>query len=213
VDSRIELLKQKKEKLEAYKKGVIQQLFSRQIRFKQDDGSGFPDWEEKKLGEVCEIVKGQQLNKSELSETGQYPAINGGIFPSGYTEDWNTSENTITISEGGNSCGFVNYQKTKFWSGGHYYSLLKISSRIESDFLFHILKYQQESIMALRVGSGLPNIQKKGLSKLKLSVPSRLEQLQIIELLNSLENTVSNLDRQINQTQTWKKGLPQQMFV
>jgi type I restriction enzyme S subunit len=67
--------------------------------------------------------------------------------------------------------------------------------------------------MALRVGSGLPNIQKKGLSKLKLSVQSRLEQLQIIELLNSLENTVSNLDRQINQTQTWKKGLLQQMFV
>ena len=108
VDKRIELLEKKKTLLETYKKGVMKKIFNQEIRFKDDSGNDFPDWEEKRLGEVCKIQKGKQLNKSELIDTGEYPAINGGINPSGYTDEWNTVADTITISEGGNSCGYVN---------------------------------------------------------------------------------------------------------
>ena len=82
VDRRIELLEKKKTLLETYKKGVMKKIFNQEIRFKDDNGSEFPDWEEKRLGEVCKIQKGKQLNKSELIDTGEYPAINGGINPS-----------------------------------------------------------------------------------------------------------------------------------
>ena len=82
------------------------------------------NWGKINLEEVCLIKKGEQLNNLDLESAGDYPCINGGITPSGYTEKWNTKANTITISEGGNSCGFVNMLRTDFWSGGHCYSLL-----------------------------------------------------------------------------------------
>jgi len=72
-------------------------------------------WRSVKLGEVAEIKKGQQLNVVNMVDTGKYYVLNGGIEPSGFTNNWNTHEDTITISEGGNSCGFVNFNVKKFW--------------------------------------------------------------------------------------------------
>ena len=72
------------------------------------------EWKMIKLGECCEIIKGDQLNKNTLKTDGEFYVLNGGITPSGYVDKWNVLENTISISEGGNSCGFVNYNKTKF---------------------------------------------------------------------------------------------------
>lgn len=73
------MLEQKKEKLEAYKKRVMQQLFSRKIRLKQDDGSKFPDWEEKKLGEVYEFRTTNSFSRDKLDYTGgEYRNIHYG---------------------------------------------------------------------------------------------------------------------------------------
>ena len=62
-------------------------------------------WEQRKLGEVANIQKGQQLGKAEMSNNGAFYVLNGGMEPSGYTNQYNTFANTISISEGGNSCG------------------------------------------------------------------------------------------------------------
>lgn len=59
------------------------------------------NWLVNNLSSVCDIVKGEQLNKLALEKSGDYPCINGGVEPSGYTDEWNRIENTITISEGG----------------------------------------------------------------------------------------------------------------
>ena len=58
VDKKLTQLRRKKELLETYKRGLMQKLFSQQIRFKQDDGTAFTDWQEKKLGDICEIIGG-----------------------------------------------------------------------------------------------------------------------------------------------------------
>ena len=67
----------------------------------------------KPLGEVVKLEKGKQLNKEFLSENGLYPAYNGGISFSGYTDIYNYDENKTIISQGGASAGFVNFITTK----------------------------------------------------------------------------------------------------
>ena len=75
------------------------------------------------LSDVCNIQKGKQVNGDSLSENGTYYVMNGGTEPSGYYEQCNTHANTISISEGGNSCGYIQYNREAFWSGGHCYTL------------------------------------------------------------------------------------------
>ncbi|OXB04530.1 hypothetical protein B0A72_12910 [Flavobacterium pectinovorum] len=215
VDEKIRQLSRKKELLEQYKKGVMQQLFSGKLRFKDENGEDYPDWEEKKLGSISNIKKGKQLNKIELTKVGLYPCINGGILPSGYTDNFNTLENTITISEGGNSCGFINFFKCKFWSGGHNYSIEIINlNKTDNNFIFQLLKYNQSEIMSLRVGSGLPNIQKKDLNAFLLKMTSSIkEQQKIANFLSSIDIKIESTNKQIIKIQTFKKGLLQQMFI
>ena len=75
------------------------------------------------LCEICEIIKGKQINGEFLSEKGKYYVMNGGTEPSGYYSDCNVEANTISISEGGNSCGYVQFNSSPFWSGGHCYTI------------------------------------------------------------------------------------------
>lgn len=104
-----QLLEQKYQNYQEFKKYLMQQIFTQKLRF---------DYEIVKLKDISKINKGKQLNKDAMIGDGEYYVLNGGQEPSGYTNEWNTSENTITISEGGNSCGFVNFNEEKFWSGG-----------------------------------------------------------------------------------------------
>ena len=63
VDKKIQLLENKKEQLELYKKGIIQKIFSQEIRFKDDNGNSYPDWEEKKLEDIFYSKKGLNIRK------------------------------------------------------------------------------------------------------------------------------------------------------
>ena len=137
------------------------------------------------LKDICIIEKGKQVNSEFLLDTGKYYMLNGGILPSGYLDDYNTEENTITISEGGNSCGFVKYNKEKFWGGGHCYKIL--NSKINNVYLYQLLKYNENKIMDLRVGSGLPNIQKKDLENFKFEIHNDINQKKIANYLNNFD--------------------------
>jgi type I restriction enzyme S subunit len=117
-----------------------------------------------RLDEICEIRKGQQVNGTELFEDGEYYVMNGGVEPSGCYDKFNTPANTISISEGGNSCGYVQFNNRPFWSGGHCYTLRNVNLQYNLRFLYHYLKANESEIMKLRIGSGLPNIQKKDLA-------------------------------------------------
>lgn len=207
-----QLLK-KKSLLEQYKKGMMQKIFNREVRIKDEDGKEFGEWEVTTLSTLANIRKGTQLNSDKLTDNGIYPCINGGIYASGYTDKFN-SENSITISEGGNSCGFVNFFKGKFWSGGHCYTLQIINDRADSLFLYQLLKHNEFTIMSLRVGSGLPNIQKGAISNLSLFYPKELkEQTKIANFLSAIDDKINHVEGQIEKMEEWKKGLLGEMFV
>lgn len=201
----------KQEKLikakELQKKALMQKLLSGEVRF-----NGFADeWEDVRLGDVCDIKKGEQLNKDTLDSNGDFPVINGGIEPSGYTEEWNTESNTITISEGGNSCGYVNFLQDRFWSGGHCYTLLNL--KIDKIYLYQFLKYNQHNIMKLRVGSGLPNIQKSAIERFLINKPVIKEQQKIAEVLSLSDKEIDLLKKELEELKLQKKALMQKLLT
>lgn len=170
-------------------------------------------WNFTKLNKLVRVKKGEQLNRTELEKEGVYPAWNGGITPSGYTDKWNTEKNTVTISEGGNSCGFVNYSRKKFWCGGHCYSLMNVSDKISAEFLYFYLKTHEKQIMSLRVGSGLPNIQKGDIEKFEISYPNLEEQKAISHKLNTVQSEIMLIRQLSNLYRQQKRGLMQKLLT
>ena len=164
------------------------------------------------LSAICNIVKGQQVNGDKLSEKGKYYVMNGGITPSGYYDQCNTPPNTISISEGG-SCGYVQYNKTSFWSGGHCYTLQDITSGVDTLYLFHFLKRYESNIMNLRIGTGLQNIQKKDLENFRIILPPSNVQKEISRCLTAIEDKIMVEVKWLDSAQKERLYLLRQMFI
>ena len=165
------------------------------------------------LSEICDIVKGEQINGELLSEHGKYYVMNGGTDPSGYYDNYNVGAHTISISEGGNSCGYVQFNKCPFWCGGHCYSIQNIADNINNLYLYHYLKTEEKAIMKLRIGSGLPNIQKKDLATFKIKLPTSKQQKAISDILSLLEQKAEIEEQILIAMQDEKQYLLRQMFI
>jgi type I restriction enzyme, S subunit len=170
-------------------------------------------WRTVPLSDIATVWKGQQLNKDAMVEDGAYYALNGGIKPSGRTTEWNCEADTVTVSEGGNSCGFVSYNRERFWCGGHCYALKKLAKDIDAHYLFHYLKGKQARVMALRVGSGLPNIQKSDIEAFPVALPELATQTAIACYLNTLREEIDLLGQSIVALKTQKRGLMQKLLT
>ena len=165
------------------------------------------------LSTICDVTKGKQVNGEELLEKGEYYVMNGGVTPSGYYDQYNTPAETISISEGGNSCGYVQYNKVPFWSGGHCYTLQGIDTEVDNQYLFHYLKRYESSIMNLRIGTGLPNIQKKDLEDFRIILPPSKIQKEIAACLTSIEDKIGIEVHWLACVQKEKQCLLRQMFI
>ena len=170
-------------------------------------------WRTVPLSEIATVWKGQQLNKDAMVEDGAYYALNGGIKPSGRTTEWNCEADTITVSEGGNSCGFVSYNRERFWCGGHCYAVTKLAKDVDAHYLFHYLKGKQSRVMALRVGSGLPNIQKSAIEAFPVVLPDLATQTAIARYLNALREEINLLGQSVSALKTQKRGLMQKLLT
>ena len=144
------------------------------------------------LGKVCVIGKGTQFNKSDMNKAGTYPVINGGINPSGYIEKYNQKENTITISQGGASAGYVNWIKVKFWAGAHCYVLAPMNS-ILNRYLFHFIKSQEYRLQECQYGAGIPALSKATVSDLIIPVPPLPVQEEIVRILDNFTELTAEL--------------------
>ena len=147
--------------------------------------------EYKMLKEVCSLSKGKQINGDELLDNG-FPFYNGGINPSGYWKECNVQANSISISEGGNSCGYVNFQKEPFWCGAHCYYLYDL--KIDTKYLYYNLKGLQNRIMALRTGVCMPNIKKSDIERFKVSIYDNNKQKEIVSILDKI-NAIIDADK------------------
>ena len=202
IDQRIEKQRQLVESLKKYKRGLFKYVFDI-----LSDAPFYP------LKDIAELIKGTQLSKINMIKNGKFYVLNGGIIPSGRTNSYNTIANTISISEGGNSCGYVNYNTQPFWSGGHCYTLQNISDFMNERFLWHYLKFQEKNIMMLRIGSGLPNIQKASLLKFLVLVPELKVQNKYAMIFDKIENFENAQFEILKNLNLLKQSLLQQMFI
>ncbi|EAH5546504.1 restriction endonuclease subunit S [Campylobacter upsaliensis] len=145
------------------------------------------------LGEVCEIQKGRQLNKTELLDNGKFPVINGGISPSGFWNEGNCKANRITISQGGASAGYVNFMLIPFWAGAHCYVIENEKENVVYKFLYYILKNQQTFLMTSQYGAGIPALAKSKIEQLKIPLPPLSVQEEIVELLDKFDTLTNDL--------------------
>lgn len=229
VDEKIEQISQKKELLEKFKKGVMQQLFLQKdeinprLRFKQDDGREFEGWKEKKLKDVFNNRSSKGDSSYELLSV----TMNDGVKKRSDLEGKDNSNNDKSNYKIVRS-GDIVYNSMRMWQGASgvsqydgivspAYTVLNPKPNNDSDFWGYYFKTPRMIHNFMRNSQGLTsdtwNLKYPQLSTIKVYSPTIDEQLKIVTFLRTLDKKIENVENQLKQMQEWKKGLLQKMFV
>lgn len=224
VDKRVALLKRKVQQLEAYKRGVMQRLFSQQLRFTRPDGSRFPVWQEKRLGEIGEIITGKTPATSNRSLWGGTIDF---ITPSDIDDGKYQKPTERTLAEISNlrvlppgsisftciaSIGKMSITKRPSVTNQQINSIITRQC-IDNEYLYYCLLNMTPRIRATQANTTLPIINKAEFSGFKVRVPCMAEQQKITEFLSALDEKIALTRQQLDKTKQFKKGLLQRMFV
>jgi type I restriction enzyme, S subunit len=224
VDGRIGQLIQKKALLEDYKKGVMQQLFTQAIRFKDDHGNDFPDWEKKKLGEIGKITTGKTPSTSDDAAWVGHTMF---VTPSDIGKDTKFQHKTSRHVNGEklrlipkNSLMFTCIASVGKMSiatqpciTNQQINSVSVGSGFLFEYVYYALRKLTPKIKSTQANNTLPIINKTEFSKFILPIPSLPEQTKIADFLSAIDSKIESVTTQITETQTFKKGLLQQMFV
>ena len=209
VDEKLQALKKKKSLLEQYKKGIMQQLFSQELRFKDDNGNDFPDWEEKKLGEVCN-KQSSNISANKIEENfGDY-IIYGASGVLKKVDFYEVEEDYISIVKDGAGVGRLLYCKGKSSVLGTL-DIIKPFDLLNTYFLYCLLS--NIDFTKYITGSTIPHIYFKDYRNEDLQLPCLEEQTKIANFMSAIDDKINAVQQQIEKTEVWKKGLLQKMFV
>jgi type I restriction enzyme, S subunit len=224
VDEKIQQLTKKKELLEDYKKGIMQKIFSQEIRFKDDNGKEYPDWEEKKIGELFEFKQGVQCAIEDQSLKNQKGLIRFIRIidltktdePIRYIEDPGTTHHItnddLFMVRYGN-VGLVGYGYEGVIANNLFRIIPKESKIINNKFFYFLFRFKQRQLESLASSSTMPALSFTSLKTLTLKLLSFEEQKKIANFLSAIDNNIESVSRQLKKTKEFKKGLLQQMFV
>jgi len=235
VDTKIEQLSKKKELLGEYKKGLMQKIFSQAIRFKADDGSDFPDWED---GLLNTLIDNSRKIRYGIVQPGKYDK-NGKYLIRGkdYSNGWEIPSEFFKVSDAIEK----KYSKTRVkkgdvivcivgsvgnvmvipgWLDGA--NITQTTARIAPDknklnnqylyFYFQSLVGRNMIHKHTRVGTR-PGLNIEDVEKFSILLPSLLEQAKIANFLSSIDNKIEQVGKQLDESKQFKKALLQQMFV
>ncbi len=216
VDEKIQQLTRKKELLEQYKKGVMQQLFSGKLRFKDENGKAFPKWEEKRVDQLFNVTRGNVLAVPRMSKKSTdktpYPVYSSQTKENGLTGYYDEFlfEDSITWTTDGANAGEVNFRKGKFYCTNVCGVLLN-KKGFSNQCIAQILNSVSRKYVSY---VGNPKLMNNVMAVIKIIVPvSVVEQKKIANYLSNIDNKIESINKQLTQTQTFKKGLLQQMFI
>ena len=231
IDKKIEKQKELVELLKKYKRGLLSQIFSQNLRFKDNDGNDYPDWTEKTLGEITDNIsyglnaaskkfdsKNKYIRITDIDETtGKYNNLDIVSPDCVLSDEYKLKINDLLFARTGASTGktyLYNENDGKMYFAGF---LIKFSIKEEyySNFIFYITqtsKYKKwVSIMSTR--SGQPGVNAKEYSKYKFSCPVYNEQVKISNIISKIDNIIEKANILLDFYNDYKKGLLQKMFI
>ncbi|MFW1858010.1 restriction endonuclease subunit S [Acinetobacter defluvii] len=236
VDQKISQLSQKHELLRQYKQGMMQKLFSQQIRFKADDGSEFGEWGQNKIGNIVETIFGYPFDSKDMVEDPNGIPLMRGINigerhirhsveldrffvkDSSNLEKYTVKVNDIVLSMDGSKVG----RNSAFVKERDANSLLvqrvcilreKELANIQYIYQWIISNHFHRYVDQVKTSSGIPHISGKQIQDYEIAFPCLEEQTKIANFLSAIDQKIEVVAQQIEQAKTWKKGLLQQMFV
>ncbi|MCR1815356.1 restriction endonuclease subunit S [Aliarcobacter butzleri] len=225
VDTKIEQLIKKNELLQQYKKSIIQKIFSQDIRFKDNDGSAFPEWEEKRLSDIGEIITGKTPSTTNNN------LWNGDIefvTPTDICDNKKYQSKTLrTVKKQNNMkvlpIGSIVYTCIASIGKMSLTSLLSITNQqinsiiindfYNNEYIYYALRYITPYIQSTQANTTLPIINKTEFSKFKINIPCLEEQNKISNFLSLIDNKIEENQKQLEKSKEFKKSLLQQMFI
>ncbi len=213
VDEKISQLTQKHQLLSQYKQGMMQKLFSQQIRFKADDGSEFKEWENSYIGNECKITTGNKDTQNKVDD-GLYP-----FFVRSQTVEKINSysmdcEAILTSGDGVGVGKNYHYINGKFDFHQRVYCLYEFSERLIGKYLYiYFSNHFYDRVKRLSAKNSVDSVRMDMISKMEIKLPCREEQTKIANFLSAIDQKIEVVAQQIKQAKQWKKGVLQQMFV
>ncbi len=176
-----------------------------ELRFKQDNGEDFPDWEEKKLGEVLTIGSGKDYKHLQI---GSIPVFGTGGLMLSVNEKLYSGESVFIGRKGTIDKPF--FYDGDFWTVDTLFYTHKFKNVLPK-FIYAI--FQQINWKLYNEASGVPSLSKATIEKIYIKIPCLEEQQKISSFLSGIDDKITQVGEQITQNQTFKKGLLQKMFV
>jgi len=211
VDEKIQQLSRKKELLEQYKKGVMQQLFSGKLRFKDENGEDYADWEEKKLGECLDYIQPTKylVTSTEYDNSFTTPVLTAGkTFILGYTnETKGIFENNLPVIIFDDFTTATKFVDFPFKAKSSAMKILVPFKDVNIKFI-----YEAMQIMKYEIGGHERHWISK-FSQILMPFPCIPEQQKIANFLSGIDGKIEQVNGELVKTQIFKKGLLQKMFV
>ena len=205
LDQKIELNERKLEVLEKLKKGMMQKIFNRKIQFKKDNGTDFPDWSSKKIGEILEIKHGKDYKNLPL---GDIPVLGtGGIIT--YVSLFLCNWPCVLIGRKG-TINKPQFMDKPFWSVD---TLFYSKPKKHNSPRFQYYLFQTINWLKYSEATGVPSLSASTIENIAKSVPCLEEQEKIASFFSTLDQKIELNERKLEGLKKLKKGLMQQMFV
>lgn len=194
----------------------MQQIFSQELRFKDDNGNEFPDWEDKKVKDIFVVTRGNVLSMTLVSENqnnnNYYPVYSSQTKKNGLSGYYNTFlfEDCITWTTDGAGAGDVNFRKGKFYCT-NVCGVLKSDKGYANVFVAEILNSISRKYVSY---VGNPKLMNNVMAEISISIPTSIEeQTKIATFLSTIDEKINQCHAQITNTEVWKRGLLQGMFI
>ena len=215
VDDKIQNQEDKITHLENIKKGFMQKIFSRKIRFKDDSGEDFPEWEEKKIKDVFKITRGYVLSANNVEKNINkeyiYPVYSSQTKDKGLLGYYNEYlyEDAITWTTDGANAGTVHFRRGKFYCTNVCGVLISENGYANKCIAEMINRISKKYVSYV----GNPKLMNNIMAEIKIDLPCLKEQQKISDILSLLDEKIDTDKETLEHLKQLKKGLLQQMFA